>query len=405
MQYSAFQEGHSGDWSNLQTPPADSKLHYWGCKKICFFQDTELPDATLTMAANSSWKAGANIRFKEINLFTGRRFGLWGSNSQRKMKADRFNILRSNDDAGKFATVYVGSSFTYTIDAEITGYGALNLENVNDQKCTFVLPHLNTNFHGRLLFSQAPNGSDLMTPFQTQCRISDARNLGGEYTVSDDCYNAIEFLDQPCLFVTDDVAFTEPTRGMYINKGARFDVAAGKRMTLANQVTYGGVLEKTGTGTLDLAGMCRFIDGRPESLPVNGSNELHVAVGSLKISSKTAADGLSVIFAEGTRFVVPANSQAGYFNVKWNNPLVINTDDGKLPVEIEIHEDMGDDDSETTICTFNAQAAENVPVSAFKLGRLSGGLRVKSFAKKTVADGNVAYVATIGRVGTQVILR
>jgi hypothetical protein len=47
---------------------------------------------------------------------------------------------------------------------------------------------------------------------------------------------------------------------MYINAGVQFDVASGKTLKLANQVTYAGVLMKTGAGMLDLAGTCRFID-------------------------------------------------------------------------------------------------------------------------------------------------
>ncbi len=404
VQYGAFQQGHSGDWSNLKTPPSDSKLHYWAQKRLCFFEDTQLPDATLTLDANSSWKGGPNIAFKEINIFSGVSLGLWGGNSQRKITADRLNILCKEAAPASPATIYVGHGFTLTIDAEITGNGPLCLKNMNNQRCTFVLPHLNTNFHGRLLFTQWSN-LETQTVHQTCCKISDARNLGGEYTASSDCFNAIEFSKHPCMLVVNDVAFTDPTRGMYLKDGVRFDVASGKTLSLANQITYEGVFEKTGDGMLELAGSCRFIDGRQDTAPVASSNELHVLAGSLKISSKTAADGLSVIFAEGTKLVIPADAEGGYYNVKWSNPLVVNTEDGTLPVEMDFTGEASSDNTEVTICTFAAAAAEKIPLSLFKIAKPSTGCTVKSFVKKILPGGNVAYVVTVGSVGMQVIVR
>ena len=404
VQYSAFQQGHAGDWSNLKTPTPDSKLHYWAVKRLCFFESVKMPEATLTMDVNCSWKSGADIQFKEINIFTGKSFGLWGGNSQRKIKADRLNILRSDNDASKSVNLYVGQVFTVNIDAEIAGKGNLALQNNNDISCKFVLPHLNTNFNGRLIVSQAMNTKSL-THYQLKCQVSDVRNLGGEYTVSDDKFNAIEFKLYPSMLFVDNVSFTDPTRGMYINAGVQFDVASGKTLKLANQVTYAGILRKTGSGMLDLAGPCRFMDGKADTPPVASSNELHMTAGSLRISSKSAADGLMVRFEEGTKLVIPSDSEAGYCNVKYSNPLVVDTNDGKLPVQIEFSDSSDVGNVEVPICTFNAEAAEKIPVSLFRLAKPSNGSLIKSFVKKTLEDGNIAYVATVGAVGTQIIVR
>jgi hypothetical protein len=404
VQYSAFQQGHAGDWSNLETPKPDSKLHYWAVKRLCFFESVKMPDATLTMDVNCSWKSGADIQFKEINIFTGKSFGLWGGHSKRNIKADRLNILRSDNDVNKFASLYVGQIFTVNVDAEIAGEGNLALQNNNDLVCTFILPHLNTNFNGRLIVSQSMNTKKL-TKYQLKCKVSDARNLGGEYTVSEDKFNAIEFELYPSMLFEDNVSFTDPTRGMYINAGAQFDVVSGKTLKLANQVTYAGVLQKTGAGMLELAGTCRFMDGKPETAPVASSNELHMVAGNLKISSKFAADGLVVKFEEGTRLVIPSDSEAGYYNVKCSNPLVVNTNDGKLPVEIEFSSNSDVGNVEVPICTFSEEAAKKIPVSSFRLVRPSNGYVIKALEKKNLEDGNVAYVATVGSVGTQIIVR
>jgi hypothetical protein len=130
-----------------------------------------------------------------------------------------------------------------------------------------------------------------------------------------------------------------------------------------------------------------------------------MTAGDLKISSKLAADGLSVKFEEGTKLVIPADSEAGYYNVKCSDPLIVNTNDGKLPVQVEFPADAVVGNVEVPICTFNAEAAAKIPVSLFTLVRPSNGCAVKSFEKKTLEDGNISYVATVGTVGTQIIVR
>ncbi|MBQ3097754.1 MAG: hypothetical protein IJC66_06310, partial [Kiritimatiellae bacterium] len=402
INYGAFEDGHAGDWSNLKTPPKDSNLHYWAHKRLCFFQDTILSNATLTIGVNSSWKGGSNIQFKEINFLQGKSFGFWGGNRNRRLKADRLNIVRINDAATSSALLYGFHDFTLTIDAEIAGSGNLAIRNKDNSGCTFVFSHMNTNYNGKLTLTQlyATN-----TPHLAKFVITDARNLGGVYTVSPNCFDAIEFSNNPCLSVEGDATFAELTRGFYIKYGARFDVKADKRLTLANQVTSDGVLQKTGDGMLELSGTCRFVDGKASTMPAAGSNVLHIAAGSLKISSKTAADGLSVAFDEGTKLVIPADSEKGYCNVKWQNPLVVNTEDGRLPVEIELSGDNVPAGLEVPICTFSASAAENIPVSMFKVAKLANGYVVKSIVKTPDADGNIAYVANVGTLGMQIIVR
>ena len=400
--YGAFEDGHASDWSNNETPAADSALHYWGYRKICFFETTERPNATLTFASNSSWKDGSDLKFKEVNLLQGKQFGLWGGNANRKLTADKLNIVRAYDNSSDPAIIYVFQNHTFTINAEIAGSAPLLLRNKDDSGATFVLPHLNTNFNGKLTLAQLfPTN----LAYQAKLKITDARNLGGPYTQSANCFDAVEFLNNPMLMVEEDAAFTEPTRGFYIKNGACFQVKAGKKLTLANQVTYEGLLQKTGDGMLELSGVSRFVDGNESTAPVAESNKLHIAAGSLKVSSKTAADGLSVSFAEGTKLVVPAVSEGGYYNVKWQNPLVVNTEDGKLPVKIELEGDEVPAHLEVPICTFSPEAAANIPVEMFKVGRPASDCIVKSVVKTTNADGNIVYIAKIGKLGTQIIVR
>lgn len=402
IQYSAFQSGHAGDWTNLETPPSDSTLHYWAKQRLCFFQDTELPNATLTIDANSSWKAGSRLTFKVFNLPTGRSFGLWSSNSQRTLTADRLNIVK-NSTAVENATLYVFASLTLTVNADVCGYGDLLLRNNSQQAGTVVLSHVNTNFHGRLTIQQK---SDTPTKYLFAAVLSDARNFGGAYTMNTNTYNAITFDFFPNLSVTNDVAFTDPTRNMLVTGGAKFTVNAGKTLTLSNQVTFAGELVKAGAGTLELAGTTRFIDGAAATAPVATTNVLTVSAGALKVSAKDAAKGLAVSFAEGTKLIIPADSEYGYCNTLWDTPLTINTTSGKLPVEVEMTGNEGADDITVPICTFNATAVADIPETAFKVLRASNGFRQKgAVTKRMNGDGSVTYLATLGRFGMQFIIR
>ena len=246
----------------------------------------------------------------------------------------------------------------------------------------------------------------MITNYQFTTTLNDARNLGGTFTQDANTYSAVTLYDFPAISVTNDVDFCEPTRGMMVRGGAKFDVFAGKTMRLANQVTYAGVIDKAGTGTLDLAGTARFINGEETTAPVAGTNVLNVLAGALKVSSKTAADGLAVTFEEGTRLIVPADTEAGYCNVKWDAPLTINTTDGKLPVEVEMTGNEGTGDITVPICTFNATAAAEIPETAFTVLRASNKFRQKGpVTKRTNGDGSVTYLATLGLLGTQVMIR
>ncbi len=401
IQYSAFQSGHAGDWTNLETPPSDSTLHYWAKQRLCFFQNTELPNATLTIDANSSWKAGSRLTFKEFNLLTGRSFGMWSSNSQRTLTADRVSIVK-RVAAAENAIIYVFASLTLTINADLCGNGDLLLRNNGVQAGTVALSHVNTNYHGRLTL-QCVSGSP---KYMFTAVLNDARNFGGAYTMNTNTYDAITFNNFPNISVTNDATFVEPTRNMLITGGAQFTVDTGKTLTLANQVTYAGELVKAGAGTLELAGTTRFIDGAAATAPVATTNMLTVSDGALKVSAKDAAKGLAVSFAEGTKLIIPADSEYGYCNTLWDAPLTIDTTSGKLPVEVEMTGNEGTGDITVPICTFNATAAAEIPETAFTVLRASNNFRQKgSVMKRTNGDGSVTYLATLGLVGTQLLIR
>ncbi len=408
-QHGSFEAGHAGDWSNGETPAAGSDRHYWNTMGLSIFKSVELPSATLTLGNSLSWKGGPSVAFREVNIFEGGVVGAWAGEDGRVLAADRLNVL-SKMGTDSPATIWAGVSKIVTIDAELQSTGAgltLRSENVPDGYFAQIdLNRASTNFHGRLTFTAANSGGAAYR-YATRTRLGDARSWGGAYTASADGYDAITLAKHVHVSVTNDVTFSEPTRGLLVSGGARFDVPGGRTLRFENQVTWAGELVKTGAGVLDLAGTARFVDGAAGTAPLAATNVLTVAEGALRVSSAAAADGLAVSFAEGTRLVVPSDGEKGYCNLKWDVPLAIGAASGVLPVEIAVaksHEAA--ETLETPVATFGAAAAASIPASAFRVLKTAAGHRCRAVAKRENADGSVTYVAQMfRRLGLVFVIR
>lgn len=203
---------------------------------------------------------------------------------------------------------------------------------------------LNTNYTGRITLACGGwrTGSNWegnnMSRQVTLC-VRDARNLGGP--LASFTYDALRVRDCQILSVTNDVAFTEQTRGLFIDGCARFNVASGKTLTLAQPLTFAGKLRKEGAGTLALGGTVAFTADRlsdPDGL--DGTNVLEVVEGSVKPLSKTAADGLALTFENGTSLaldIAPSNAdmaQYGLYDVKADAPVTLAEGMSTLPVTL-----------------------------------------------------------------------
>lgn len=401
LQYGAFEPGHGADWSNGESPSSDSALHYFSKKKLCFFTSTELRNAKLTLGDRGSWKGGGELSFRKVSILPGVKFGMWGNDRNRRWTAESFNVIDFRD--GNPSTLYFGSNIHLDLDADLCGGGHLLLRNFADQKVSFALTHDNSAFHGRLTIMQE-SGSTV--PYLLSTYLNDANNFGGAYSGTN-TYCAITLSNNPKVIVTNDVNFAERTRGLLIDIGAEIEVASNCTMRLANQVTWNGVLVKTGDGVLDLAGSSRFVDGDADTAPAAGSNCVVVSAGALKVSSAFAADGLSVSFAEGTHLVVADGAGFGYRNILSDSPLEIGAKDGVLPVEIEMAEDASAAAVCVPICTFGADAAADIPVAAFRVRKTANNYWCKSIAKRANGDGSISYVATMAHFGggMQIIVR
>lgn len=205
---------------------------------------------------------------------------------------------------------------------------------------------LNTNYTGRITLAcggwrtTGVNWEGTNMVKQVTLRVRDARNLGG--LLASFTYDALRVRDCQILSVTNDVAFTEQTRGLFIDGCARFNISSGKTLTLAQPLTFAGKLRKEGAGTLALGGTVAFTADRlsdPDGL--DGTNVLEVVEGSVKPLSKTAADGLAMTFAAGTSLALdidPADAdmrQYGLYDIRESTPVTLASGVASLPVTLD----------------------------------------------------------------------
>ena len=395
----AFDAGSGWMWTNQEEPAADSSMTYLARTVLTLHANANYPNATLSTASSLWSVGGTHYTFKTINLGHGNGIRSWNTVDQnRTYTAQRLNVLAQS------SKIEVSGNVSATIDADVYGNGNLEIGNYDNGYGSVHLTHVNTNFHGRLTIRQLPlNGT--LTPYKFSTQLAGSRNWGGAFDDLANAYRAITLKDFPYVRVYGDVAFSGSDRGILVQSGVRFNVTDGKTLMFGNQITYAGVLEKNGAGILELAGTARFLDGQSDTAPVAGTNELKIVAGALKISSKTAADGLAISFAEGTKLIILSDTESGYCNVKWDAPLSIETVDGKLPVEIDPVGVAGNENVTVPICTFSETAAANIPLDAFSVSMDVKGMRLKSFVKRSNGDATVSYIATFGPVGFRVEVR
>lgn len=302
------------------------------------------------------------------------------------------------------------------VDSRICGAGTIRCQTLKTQKgkkgpnAHHLFTRANDEFQGRILVTAdsytqpspvrtVPNETNYVSLI-----VKDGLNLGGARdTFMPDALQ----VEQMCMLrVVGDVVVNQANLGVRVSGLARFKVEPDKTLTIGNPLTFNGTLRKEGAGTLALGGEARFADGvSADTPPTSGLNVLAVNDGALEVLSKEACDGLAVTFAEGSKLVVPYDSEFGLCDVKWDSPIVVSTVDGKLPVEIDLRGTTPETDFTVAICTVSAVAAANLPVTAFAVAKPCKGFRVTGVTKSENADGTWTYAAAVERTGLTIILR
>lgn len=405
---SAFRADKGSSWSTGVTPSADSAGHFiFQSRFTTPSANLSYPNATLTLgnASVNSWIGGGTVlQFKTINFLPSATLNSWKGtgSSLRQVRGEVINML--GDGGGTIALVSGG--LTMDILPELRGSANLTLR-LHTSQCKSTasgnLVNLNTNFTGRLVLGAVTRTT---TFTENGCHfrtvLNDARNWGGPYA-GDDAWQSVTVADAEVV-ASNSVSFTEPTRGIHLLRFARIGVDEGKTMKLANQVTFAGRVDKQGAGTLELAGSVRFIDGAESTAPAEGTNVLTVTEGAVRVSSATACDGLQMVLRDGGKLVVPYGSETGIVDVKWDEPFVAETTDGKIPLEVDLGNADPGPEFTTRIFTVSAAAAANLSADDFNFTCSNRKFKFASLNRTyDEATDSYAYSATFEVRGMMLI--
>ena len=323
--------------------------------------------------------------------------------------------LRVVDVPGQSFRVEGWNGKTMTVASEVDGAGTLDLAAYYiavSPIVNYVLTGLNTNFTGRIRlyhkeFTKAEdNDQNCVT-----LTVSDQRNLGG--ACPEFVYDAFSLATHSRLKVSGSVTFDEPTRGWFVGDIGRINVAAGETVTVTNkQITYAGEFRKEGAGALRLGGTVKFTAEAIDT-PLEGTNVLKIAAGTLTPTDTTCCDGLAISFATGTKLVLDGAATGdlktyGLYDVKWDAPITVEGG-ASLPVEFDLPDGFNKTvASSFGICTVSPTAAASLDVDDFDIARVKG---MKSTVRKVEnRDGennvtSVTFACDLEPVGLILICR
>ena len=353
--------------------------------------------ATLTICGNGSvWgRTSFNLTvpdFRWVPNSTG------GSQIQFDNLCTISGRLRIVDVPGKSFRVEGWNGKTMTVASEIDGAGTLDLAsyNANSPIANYVFTGLNTNFTGRIrLYHKTLTKAEDNDQNCVTLTVSDQRNLGGACPAF--VQDALSLAMHSRLKVSGSVTFDEPTRGWFVGDIGRIDVASGETATVTNkQITYAGEFRKEGAGALRLGGTAKFTAEALDT-PLEGTNVLKIAAGTLTPADTTCCDGLAITFATGSKLVLDAAATGdlktyGLYDVKWDAPITV---EGGVPLPVEF--DLPDGFNKTIassygICTVNPTAAASLDVDDFDVAKVNGMKAIVRKVENRDGEDNVVSV-------------
>lgn len=293
----------------------------------------------------------------------------------------------------------------YKIRSEISGNGVVSVKNYNPTSAAMELFGTNLNYAGSFVVD---SHADAWKPEDgvdncVTLYVNDGRNLGGAFS-GDDGWKALAVKGHSNVEVRDDVVLDEPSRGIYIENAARFKVPEGKTMTVKQNITFAGELEKLGAGRLTLGGRALFVDGNPESEPLCATNRLVVSEGVLRVVSTNALDGVEATFASGASLELDVSAENsgmleyGIVNTKWERPFGAS---GNIGVSFVCDSSIEGEKISIAVCTVKNEAAASLP---FAIKRLRNGYYVKTSLRDN-GDGTSTLLSTHQRLGSRIVIR
>jgi hypothetical protein len=195
------------------------------------YPDLDFKGDSIAFGGSYLYFKGGTMTVADLHLLPDLIVDFWAGSNTKTITGGKVTVWPGEDDT--MFRFY--QHRTLKLESELAGEGNLLVRNKipeNDPYGTFIPSALNTGFRGRIIlrtFPQAatdtkPAAPDADGNICMRMQISDARNLGGVFTADEDTYSAITVKGQSLVMLTDSVTFAEPTRGLFVDEAARFDV-------------------------------------------------------------------------------------------------------------------------------------------------------------------------------------
>ena len=405
-------------WSTGEIPTSETSGDVYASQSILWAGSNtySYPDLTYTFASTLYMQCDS-LTAKKFIFATGSGINTY-SHGKTKHMYGPIELMASNATH----VISVFQNFSLNIHGDISGAGGIRVTSPSPHTSpvgytTFTGSH--AGMHGAFCVTCTANYDsskgailpDLANKRYVNVTVERGDQFGGEYW-GDNPWKSIWINNYGCIHMTAaDITVNEPTRALFVEGGAQFDVGEGRTCTLDIPITFGGELLKIGAGTLSLGGSARFIDGNPATEPLEGTNRLTIAAGSLRVTSTNAVNGVRVAFGEGTSLIVdpePADeglADVGIVNTRWSEPFVSTRADGRIPVTFKTGSqtlESGVGSYSVALCTVPSSAAEGVRAMLKLLNVPHYRTEVKP---RTNDDGSVTLLAAFTRKGLAISFR
>jgi hypothetical protein len=429
----ALTEAGSNHWSNAQRVQAGYDYYVPSGKLLGLFSGEvgnvyTFPGDSLTLAGDMSINGTPNkFVVQNFRIFPPLTVLMYNGSNFSFDSPNPISIMSKSGAGTEELTIHsygssTGDSFSNgtSVDAEIEGNCLLAMrwrgKDVSYGHLAF--NGFNTNFIGKVI-AYCNRSSDSYFPFGAKFGtlwVADQRNFGGAIPGANaPVFDALTVTDRQILRTKCDVTFDEPTRGIYVPFGARFRVDAGQTLTIRQQLTYAGKIEKIGVGTLALGGTARFTANVLETPYANntfldGTNVLAVCEGALKPLSAAAFAGVALVMSNNTSIVLdpspsdPAVAQFGINATAAGSSVSVPT--GQVTVKLA-SEPANQHNVHVAVATFATAAEAETFKGKLSFPRQWSGWHTR-LGVEAVDDGGVMrYVvkATCAFGGCTVIIR
>ena len=210
----------------------------------------------------------------------------------------------------KALNVRIYNDHRFTLDGELHGSGDLLLLSgtaassySGHHRGDFFLTQKSESFTGKVtLSSDSGSGRRLWSSVEPYAHIwySAPKCFGGP--LPEFAYDALKIEKMARLITTNNVVFSDTTRGLYLTNIAQLETPeTDDSLTLLQPVTVNGSVYKQGAGTLAMGGELKFLDaeGALTGTPPDDASKrtLYVQGGMLKPLAADALNGLNIVFS------------------------------------------------------------------------------------------------------------